>query len=211
MKKILLFLLISLINLVAISQEVSKKNNFNLHFGYGFIYNDLNNDSYFWYKYPDYDKFDMLQNYTLKVEIPTKLKYLDLIFGASFANDLLYYADGDGCVQGAYGRGNQFMNGGSIFTGVSPKLKFKNFGLTSEIRIGYFTYREHLSFYDTVYEKVDVHERIESSGLGAQINAGFYLKLWRIGVNPQANFILSADADASYIFYGFEIPLVLYF
>lgn len=212
MKKNLLIILVLMINLVAKSQEVSKKNNFNISVGYGFLYNDLNEDSYYWYKYQEYTVLENIENYSLKVEIPTKLKYLDITFGASYAVDRLSYGDGDYCEQGVYGRGNEYLNGGSIYFGVSPKLKFKYFGLTSELNIGYYTYRHHFSSFDlTLNPPVDVNMTKETSGLGAQINAGVYLKLWRVGVNPKISYILSSDYDASFIFYGFEIPLNIYF
>lgn len=212
MKKTLITLTIILLWFTGISQETTKKNSFNISFGYGLLYNDLNEDYYMLYKYQGYTDLYSLDNFSLKVEIPTKYNFLDLTFGATYTVDKLEYGDNLSWVVGSYGRSNEYLNGGSIYMGISPKLKFKYFGLTSEFCLGYYTYRQHLTLFDlTQNPTIDVHQVIETSGLGAQINAGVYFKIWRIGINPKISYVLSADSDASYLFYGFEVPLVLYF
>ena len=104
------------------------------------------------------------------------------------------------------------FNGGGIYAGISPKLKGKYIGLTSEFAIGVLSFKEYLGIFNNVYEPfVDIYEKKTSSGLGALSSVGFYLKLGKFSINPSANTIFTGSSSASFLFYGFTLPLAYQF
>jgi hypothetical protein len=146
----------------------------------------------------------------LKFTLSTKIKYLDFIVGSMFL---------PGVDEGAWawvpGSTNSYdykLNGGGVYAGISPKLKGKNIGLTSEFAIGVFSFKEYLAIFNNRDEPyIDAYEKKTSHGLGAMSSIGIYLKFGKLGVNPTVNAVFSGSSSASFMFYGFVLPLTLQF
>ena len=181
-----------------------------MDFGYIYMRNRLNSDHYFSYINRNRGLSNAntsMSGGNLKFTLPTKIKYLDLVFGTTFlvGNDDI----GSSFWYPGYTNSTDYLlNGGGVYAGVSPKLKGKRIGLTSEIIIGVFAFKEYIIMFNNRYEPyVDIHEKRTSNGIGGMSSLGFYFKKGKIGINPSFNLIFSNGDKAGFVFYGFVIPI----
>ncbi|MBD8488786.1 hypothetical protein IFO69_08520 [Echinicola sp. CAU 1574] len=192
-------------NAKAQSSTDSKKIEFSI--GPSFHSNSLNEDAYYDFKIPNKvltPENEILNGVNLKVSLPTKRDYLDLIVGTIYewgASSIGTYSSNTS---------NDYkINGGGVYAGISPKLNGEHFGLTSEFAIGVFSYKETIVAYNdnSSESSVDIYDRRNSQGLGALSSIGFYVKFGKLGINPNLNAIFSGGNNASFTFYGFTVPL----
>lgn len=152
-----------------------------------------------------------LTGVNLKVSVNSKYPFLDYFAGTMF----MVGPDGlssDSWVSGNTASSDYVFNGGGVYAGISPKLKSKHFGLTSEFAIGVFSFKEYQAIFNNqIKPEVDYYEKKASAGLGAMSSIGFYVRFWRIGINPSINAVFSGSSSASFLFYGFTIPLSFQF
>lgn len=178
-----------------------------------YLSNSLNGDNYYNFKYSSAPntKETSMSGVNLKLILPTKNKYIDLIFGSM----LLLGNDELGSNSWSSGNTNSFdytLNGGGVYFGISPKLKGKFIGLTSDFAIGVFSFKEYLGIFNNIQEPFsDVYQKKTSYGLGAMSAIGIYLKFGKIGINPSVNAIYSGSSNASFLFYGFTLPITFNF
>lgn len=132
------------------------------------------------------DYFDgFITGASLKVIMETKYTHLDIVFGTIF-------------LTGTY------SNGGGVFAGISPRSRGRHVGVTSEFALGAFSFKDFVgSFNATVFDKKASH------GLGGLASIGFYVKFGRFGLSPSVNAVYSGGSEASFLHYGFTIPLTL--
>jgi len=181
--------------------------------GYLHLYNNLNADNYFRFRYRfATDNGDAsIGGISLKLNIPTKLEYLDITVGSIFLKglDLIDF----GHVNPEHVNAHDYkINGGGIYFGVSPTLKGKILSLTTEFGAGFFSFKEYVSIVNNIYEPfVDEHNLKASYGPGAISSVGLGIRIWKLGINPSVVAIYSGGAGASFTFYGFNLPITLQF
>lgn len=191
-------------------RERNKENDLQISLAYGIHSNSFNEDRYFDYKSTKYTDIGALNSITLKFTLPTKRDYLDMFFGIIFDYDRSTLSSSS-WQPGNTNASDHYMNGGGIFAGLSPKWKGKHIGLTSEIGIGVFSFKEVYSHFNNRDEPyVDIHEKKTTYGLGAMGSVGFYIKFGWIGINPNVNMLFTGGDDASFLLYGVSLPLTIY-
>ncbi len=214
MKYAFIFLLNFIFLLSLTAQEKSSfLRGVQIDLGYIYMSNSLNNNDYYNFKYngaPIKDETSM-SGINLKFTLQTKNEYVDLIFGSM----VLVGNDDLGSKSWSPGDTNSFdysLNGGGVYLGVSPKIKGKTVGLTSDFAIGVFSFKEYLGIFNNTQEPyVDEYEKNSTGGLGAISSIGGYVKLGKLGINPSVNVIYSGSSSASFIFYGFVLPVTYQF
>lgn len=201
-----LLLFLTSISNVVFSQE--RKQKLQVEAGPVFHFNNLNEDKYSFLKAGESIGTEKLIGINMKFTIPSSLEYLDYIAGTIYEKDATTYSGG-----WSQGNGSHYkLNGGGVYAGISPKLKGKHFGLTSELAVGIFTYKEYISVVrDRSNPPVDFHERNSSAGLGALASVGAYARFGRFGINPNFNMVFSGGGNSSFIFYGLTLPLTISF
>lgn len=149
-----------------------------------------------------------MEGLNLKFTFPSKVEFLDIICGVIAERDATTYIGGI-----SQGSGSDYLlNGGGVYAGISPKLKGKHFGLTSELAIGVFSYKEVISVVrQNTSPAIDYNDRRTSAGLGGLASVGAYARYGRIGINPNFNMVISGGDNASFLFYGFTLPLTIAF
>jgi hypothetical protein len=176
---------------------------FSVSIGYVNLKNAMNGDDYYSFKYPNGEnRGDInLNGGFIKFTRSTSIEYIDLTAGALFVNDnLAIFSTTDDYVS----------NGGGVFFGISPKSKGKFIGITSDLALGAFSFKEYIAIYDNFNQvNVDEYDKKSSHGLGGMAGVGFYVKVGRFGLNPSINAIYSGGANASFLFYGYTIPLTI--
>lgn len=181
--------------------------------GYLHLCNNLNADNYFKFKYISAtDNGDAsLGGISLKLNIPTKLKYLDITIGSIIVKGLDKIDFGH--VNPSHLNVHDYIiNGGGIYFGVSPGIKGKILSLTTEFGIGFFSFKEYVSIVNNVTDPfADEHNLKASYGPGAISSVGLGIRIWKLGINPSVVAIYSGGAGASFTFYGFNLPLTLQF
>lgn len=214
MKQIIVIILACAFTLNLPAQEekaVSKK--LQIELGYVFMRNHLNGDYYYNFQYggaPDL-KVTAMGGGNLKFTFPTKYRYLDLVFGTIFMVGNDSYGS-RGWAPGNTSSTDYLLNGGGVYGGISPKIKGKYIGLTSDLAIGVFSFKEYITIFNNISVPfMAVHDKRTSYGLGAMSSVGFYLRYWKIGLNPSVNAIFSGGANASFFFYGFVLPVTYQF
>lgn len=177
-----------------------------IELGYCFHWNKLNEDNYLNFKY--YSPSDVtLDGYNIKLVFPTEIKYIDLIIGSLIELNRGEYGSRS-WTPGITSANDYKLNGGGVYFGISPKIKGKHFGLTSEFTIGVLSYKEYNGIFNNEYEPyVDEYIRKTSNGLGALSSIGAYVKFGRVCLNPSLQAIFSGGDQASFLFYGFSLPL----
>ena len=201
---------ITLLLLIAFFSSINAQNNekkYSVSFGYGQLYNLLEDDYYYHYKFEGYTTIETLNNYSFKISFPSKNKNIDFLLGASYSKDNISFS-GFGWSPGIYGPGYESLTGASIYGGIKPSIKFKYFSIVSEFSGGYFLFSQSYAKYDKL-QNIDVNYK-KSSIFGSQLSLGFDVKYWHLGISPRANLTLSFGTDV-FLFYGFEIPLVIHF
>ncbi|UCS91569.1 hypothetical protein KZP23_12455 [Echinicola marina] len=209
-----LFVLLAVGTLISYNNAYAQasKDGIEVSFGPFLHSNSMNEDNYYNFKRsstgPDNE---ILQGVNLKFTLPTRLPYLDIIFGSLIEGASSSYGSTNWSPQ----RTNSYdykLNGGGVYAGVSPKLKGKHFGLTSEFAIGVFSYKEVFAIFNSIEEPyMDVNDRRTSFGLGGLSSIGFYVKFGRLGINPNLNAVFSGGDNASFTFYGLAVPLTYSF
>ncbi|RLD58184.1 MAG: hypothetical protein DRJ01_12910 [Bacteroidetes bacterium] len=186
-----------------------EKNKPKVQIGYLHLYNKLNADSYFRLKYSNATNNSEanIGGLNLKLDFPTKYKYVDITVGAlimkGFDEIDLGYIDPSSVNAHDYN-----INGGGVYIGISPKIKGKYISLTSAFGIGVFSFKEYISIVNNSTQPfVDEHNLKASYGLGAISSIGIYLNVGKIGINPSLMGIFSGGSETSFTFYGFNIPL----
>lgn len=202
MKKIITFLLF-IFSLPLRGQEVKESSKIQIEIGFLYHLNDLNEDNYLDNKSPfGLSQERLLTGLDLRFKIPTKLNFLDFVFGTIIER----------CGEEYQATTDYKLNGGGVFAGISPKLCTKHFGVTSLIAVGVLSYKEYFAFYrDSPLPIVDIYEKKSSSGLGAITTIGAYAKFGPVGIHPQVQAVFSGGGNASFFFYGFVIPLTIQF
>ena len=203
MKKTFILLFLGL-SLSLFSQGEEKNKFIQLETGFLFHFNQLNIDSYLNNRDPAGSaSASGLIGIDLRFCMPTKLDYLDFSFGMVLEKGWDQYLTSSS---------DYIINGGGVYSGISPKIKWKNFGLTSLFAVGVLSYKEYYYYYSTLPDPdVDIHEKKTSFGLGAMSSIGVYGKIGPVGIHPQAQVIFSGGDGASFLFYGFVIPLTIQF
>lgn len=170
-------------------------------------YNNLNEDRYLSYMTSGIiNGYSNMAGVNLKLEFETKIDYLDIEFGALILNDLHQNINwwNPGQTNSTY----YIQNGGGVYCGVSPKIKGKHIGLSSEFGVGIFSFKEYSIYVNNVTEPfIYEHDLKASNGLGALSSVGMYVNIWRIGINPSLFAIFTGGANTSFIFYGFNLPI----
>lgn len=180
-----------------------------LEIGYLDLYNNLNTDNYFKFKYSystDNGKAN-IGGLSLKINIPTKHEYLDIIVGSVFMKgfDEIDFGYVNPSSVNAH---DYIINGGGVYFGISPKLKGKFIGLTSDFGLGVFSFKEYVSIVNNKIEPfVDEHNQKASYGLGAISSIGMYINIGKVGLSPSFVSIFSGGSETSFTFYGFNFLL----
>ena len=210
----------SIILLVIITTQLSLAQNDNIKFsqiqielGYSVFWNSLNGDYYYEYKtsLAPNSSGSTIGGINLAFSIPTRINYLDLCFGSFYLRGLDEYSSG-GWTPGNTRSSDYLINGGGIYFGISPKLKTKYFGISTEYSIGVFSFKEYIAIFNNTREPyIDAYDRKASYGLGAKTSLGMYVKFGRFGIHPKFEALFSGGSDASFMFYGGTLPLTIRF
>ncbi len=212
--------LIFLIFLIICSPIYSQDNIFNgdenapkVSVGYLHLYNNLNADSYFGFKY-SYATDNGTANLgglNIKLDFPTKYQSVDITIGTLIMKGL-DEVDFGHINPSTVNAHDYNINGGGVYLGISPKIKGKYIGLTSDFGIGVFSFKEYISIVNnTTMPFVDEHNLKASYGLGAISSLGIYLNYGKVGINPSLTGIFSGGSGASFTFYGINIPVYYQF
>jgi len=186
-----------------------KKNKPKVSIGYLYLYNNLNSDLYF-----DLKSTLLIDNadenmggLNIKLDFPTRYEYIDIAVGALFMKGLSeFYLSG--IYPPSINDCDYIINGGGVYIGISPKIKGRYIGLTSDFGVGVFSFKEYVSIVNNEVEPfVDIHNLKASYGLGAISSVGISFNIGRIGINPSLTGIFSGGSGASFTFYGFYLPL----
>lgn len=184
-----------------------------IEFGFLILNNNLNADNFFKFKYSNAtdNGSATIGGISLKLNIPTKYEYVDIIIGSVFMKgfDVIDYGNIN---PNSVNSHDYIINGGGVYLGVGPKLKGKYIGLTSEFGLGVFSFKEYVSIVNNTQEPfVDEHNLKASYGFGAKSSVGFYINIGKVGVNPSLVGIFSGGSGASFTFYGLNVPLTYQF
>jgi hypothetical protein len=203
MKKTLLLLFLGL-SFSLFGQGEKKINKIQLEAGFLFHWNNFNIDSYLDNRDPSGSaNATGLVGIDLRFSMPTRLDYLDFSFGTVLEKGWDQYLTSSS---------DYIINGGGVYAGVSPKIRWKNIGLTSLFAVGVLSYKEYYYYYSSIPDPdVDIHEKKASFGFGAMSSVGIYGKIGPVGIHPQAQAIFTGGNNASFLFYGFVIPLTIQF
>jgi hypothetical protein len=198
-------------NSYAQSSDAPEKK-FQLEIGYSQLYNRLNDNDYYNFQYslPNFAD-DILSGFDLKLSKETDYKNIDLILGTSFLFQPNSSSE-SGFVIGNTSRYHHLINGGGVYLGIRPHTTWKHFGLKGELAIGVFSFKEYLGIFNNQTQpNINVLDKRASNGLGAKASFGFYAKVWRLGVAPTVDALYSGGAQASFLFYGFTVPITYQF
>jgi hypothetical protein len=203
MKKTLLLLFLGL-SFSLFGQGEKKINKIQLEAGFLFHWNNFNIDSYLDNRDPSGSaNATGLVGIDLRFSMPTRLDYLDFSFGTVLEKGWDQYLTSSS---------DYIINGGGVYAGVSPKIRWKNIGLTSLFAVGVLSYKEYYYYYSSIPDPdVDIHEKKASFGFGAMSSIGIYGKIGPVGLHPQVQAIFTGGNNASFLFYGFVIPLTIQF
>ncbi|HPC97732.1 MAG TPA: hypothetical protein P5257_05295 [Bacteroidales bacterium] len=202
MKKIFILILMSAcLNLAG--QTEKRINGIRLETGFLFHWNTLNTDHYIDYVSPSGpNSASGLTGADLRIVFPTKFMNLDLIAGTLFEKCWDSYLTSSH---------NYSMNGGGVYAGISPCIKTKNFGFTSLFAIGMLSYKEYFYYAPDSNLSSIIERKKYSSGPGAISSLGIYGRIGPVGVHPQLQAVFSGGSNASFLFYGFILPLTVQF
>ncbi len=187
---------------------------YQLDIGYMLVNNNLNRNDYYINNERSFnEKYIVKPTYglNLKLSKSTSLEYIRLCVGSLFIQSPASYTLNiiPDHSKALYYR----LNGGGVYVGICPTIGNKNIGLTADLGIGVFSFKEYRSIYH--YDEssdLDTFDRRGSSGLGAISSVGFYAKLGKMGINPQLQAIYSGGGgDTSFTFWGLNIPLTFSF
>jgi hypothetical protein len=212
MKRLLMTLVMSAVVLGAAAQDRKSGEKFQIEAGYGIFSNSLNVDHFQVNKDPyAYNGDVKMQGVNVKFTMPSKWKYLDFVFGATYMKSPSMRESIT--VDNVTKTREYVLNGGGIYVGVSPKWKTEHFGLTSELSLGFFPFREinTLAINNLADSGKNYNNQLlRSTVFGGIASAGFYVKFGRFGINPTLNLMLASE-DTTYVFYGLTIPLTISF
>lgn len=202
-KEVVLVLVIGVI--LSIRSQAQFVHKPSIELGYVQHNNSLNVDEYLKFKYI-YNNSDKLIGLNLKLVFPTEIEYLDFIVGSLIEKQNITRTHN--VKNGITADYDKIHNGGGVYFGIAPKLKWKYFGLTSEFAIGILSYKEYTGIFNNAYEPyVDEYIRKASSGLGAISSVGIYLQVGKLRINPNFQSIFSGGDQSSFLFYGFNLPV----
>jgi hypothetical protein len=211
MKHLFMFILF-LQPLLVIGQNDEIFTSMKLEVGYVVHFNSLNKDDYLSYMYPNVpEPSGVLHGLNIKVILPTKIKNIESFIGSVFL------VNGDQVSSTGWTPGNTnssgfIKNGGGVFAGLSPGLRGKHIGVTSDFAVGIYSFKEYFFGVNSVsLPFYEYYEKKASYGLGAMSSIGVYGKIGPVGLHPQAQVIFSGGNNASFLFYGFVIPLTIQF
>ena len=216
MKKVLLLALCVVLWQTLEAQKISKERlPITVEAGFGIFNTDLNLDVFMDMNYPTqggkiYGQGN-IKAFNLKFTTETRYRNLDLIFGAMALIGERYNQFSVGTYEKD---GYQYlMNGGGVYAGISPKWKTKYFGLTSDFAVGIFPIKEYASavLADEAHPNFTNVNQNKASVFGAMASVGFYVNVWRIGINPTFNVLYAGGAGAGFFPYGFMLPLTITF
>lgn len=181
---------------------------FQIEMGYIFLNNDFNQSDYLETSDAFVNKTN-LKGGLLKLSKETNISFLDVHVGSVFLSGDKYLSEYQSGIGGTY-LSDYRINGGGVYFGLSPKWKRKNYGLTSEFSVGTFSFKEHITYFDDRDDPtIDILVEKSSYGLGGMAAVGFYVKVGRFSLNPSVNANYSGGANASFLFYGYSIPLTV--
>jgi hypothetical protein len=184
-----------------------------IEIGYLHLYNNLNADNYFRFRYTfaTNNGDASIGGFSLNLNIPTKLKYIDLSVGSVFMKGFDEIDFGN-IYPVSVNAHDYIINGGGVYFGISPKLKGKFISLTSMFGAGFFSFKEYVSIVNNIYDPfADEHDLKASYGPVAISSVGLGIRIWKLGINPSVVAIYSGGAGASFTFYGFNLPITLQF
>lgn len=117
-----------------------------IEIGYLHLYNNLNADNYFRFRYTfaTNNGDASIGGFSLNLNIPTKLKYIDLSVGSVFMKGFDEIDFGN-IYPVSVNAHDYIINGGGVYFGISPKLKGKFISLTSMFGAGFFPSRSTLA------------------------------------------------------------------
>ena len=211
MKNLTLFIVLMMLTNVLNSQTSEKsKPTYSIEAGYLMISDNLNDDYYLddryggWFSYGENEGINLI-GLNLKMSMETKLNFIDLVCGALFLKDMFTNNSSTS---------DYHQNGGGVYLGISPKFKTKHFGLTSDFGVGVLSFKKYMHAYYQIPnggKLIDDHVTKASQGLGAMSSIGFYVNIGRFSINPNFMLIFSGGSNASFTYYGVNIPLVFKF
>lgn len=210
MKNLTLFLILLVLAIDLTGQTGEKPApRFSIEAGFLMISDNLNDDDYlddkygnYWFSYGE-NEWINLTGLNIKLSKETRFNAIDLVCGTLFIKDM---------VTNLSGTSDYHQNGGGVYFGISPKYKTKYFGLTSDFAVGVLSFKKYMHTYiQNGSQLIDGHETKTSQGLGAISSVGFYVSAGRFSLNPSFMLIFSGGANASFTYYGFNIPLVFKF
>jgi len=210
MKKISIIFFLFILSMQVFSQRDTLRL-CRVEFGWGFQFNQLNEDRYFSYMSENYSPFaESMQGFTLRFSM-NYFENADLFFGA-----MVHLGTGKYGMfsynPGSTNSTDYVLNGGGVFMGIRPHTRGKHFGLDAELAAGILAYKEYRVFYDNVSSPVpeSVYDK-KSSVFGGTAGIGFYLRGKTIGINPEFQVIMAGGNNGSFLFYGFNVPLTIDF
>jgi hypothetical protein len=198
--------------LLIMGQEDGTLTSLKLEVGYVVHFNTFNKDDYLSYMYPNVaNPSGVLHGLNIKVTFTTKNKNIESFIGSVFL------VNGDEVNSTAWAPGNTnssgfIKNGGGVFAGLSPGLRGKHFGVTSDFAVGIFSFKEYYFGVNSIsLPNYEYYEKKASFGFGAMSSIGIYGKIGPVGLHPQVQAIFTGGNNASFLFYGFVIPLTIQF
>lgn len=155
----------------------------------------------------------------LELELPCKIDNISFLIGsmlmageisghkADFSNS--HNNEGD-FIYTYYA--NSSINGGGIYGGIETNVGHKSIGITAKFGIGIFSFKNYTVFWDNrVNPIIEFEDYKYSGGLGGIASIGAYAKIWRISINPNFQAVYSGGGNASFLFWGFNLPVGFYF
>ena len=183
-----------------------------LEVGYSYLSNFFNDNDYYGFSSSGVSNLaDQSMNgayFALTRE--TKYDYIDLVVGMNFM--LGPVQSNTPYISGNTNSDDYNLNGGGVYVGIRPQWKGKYIGLTSEFAVGVFSFKEYISVFNNRQPPfVNINQQNASGGLGAKTSFGFYIQGKRVGIHPTADAIFSGGGNASFLFWGFTVPLTITF
>ncbi|MCL3778960.1 hypothetical protein EMN47_01015 [Prolixibacteraceae bacterium JC049] len=209
----ILMLTFFLSNKISAQDTLKSQGKFKIEVGYIYLNNKLNADKYYDFKhiYGIKNNESKIGGINVKLSKTTKYDFIDLMVGALFINGL-DKIDNNHINLNSDNAHDYKINGGGVYWGISPKLKGKIVGITSDFGIGVFSFKEYVSIINNTEAQTTYDHNLKASyGLGAISSIGLSLNIGKIGINPSITAIFSGGAQSSFTFYGVNFPLTYQF
>lgn len=190
--------------MIMYAQEEPDK--FRFEVGYIAHFNYLNQIDYIESGLEETLNTDYLMGLNLLLKYPIKKINLDLMAGVLFEGSSVSSSNSESAT--GIESHQSYMNGGGVYTGISKGIGNEYIGITFDIAIAYFTYKDVRIYYNSrIDPTVELNDSRYLGGFGALSSLGFYLRYKWIGINPKLNVTFSGDSASSLLLYGFILPI----